>query len=31
MRSGEQIEENFVDLAFGLGEIGGMKPKEIQT
>src|SRR6201986_1886360 len=26
-----KLEENFVDLAFGLGEIEGMKPQEIQA
>jgi ribonucleoside-diphosphate reductase beta chain len=26
-----KLEENFVDLAFGLGEIEGMRPEEIQS
>ena len=26
-----KLEENFVDLAFGLGEISGMKPGEIRA
>jgi ribonucleoside-diphosphate reductase beta chain len=26
-----KLEENFIDLAFGLGEIDGMKPEEIRA
>jgi ribonucleoside-diphosphate reductase beta chain len=26
-----KLEENFVDLAFGLGDIEGMKPEEIRA